>query len=141
MLKILIPVDGSESSRRAAKHVVDLAQGLEPVDIHILNVQPPIMSGQVRMFVGQDVIDQYHKEESALALKPVRELLDQAGITYTAHSAVGHIAETIARIARDLHCDLIVMGTRGMSPIRNLVLGSVATQLIHLADIPVTLVK
>jgi nucleotide-binding universal stress UspA family protein len=33
------------------------------------------------------------------------------------------------------------MGTRGMSPIRNLVLGSVATQLIHLADIPVTLVK
>jgi hypothetical protein len=90
MLKILIPVDGSESSRRAAKHVVDLAHGLEPVDIHILNVQPPIMSGQVRMFVGQDVIEQYHKEESALALKPVRELLDHAGVTYTAHSAVGH---------------------------------------------------
>jgi nucleotide-binding universal stress UspA family protein len=38
-------------------------------------------------------------------------------------------------------CDGIVMGTRGMSAVGNLVMGSVATKVIHLTKLPVTLVK
>lgn len=141
MLKMLVPVDGSESSQRAVKHVIAFASRVEGAQIHLLNVQPPILSGEVVMFVGQGAINKYHREESEQALKPARALLDQAGLAYTAHATVGHIAETIARSVKELGCDLIVMGTRGMGPIGNLVLGSVATQVIHLAEVPVTLVK
>ena len=61
-------------------------------------------------------------------------------------SAAGDIeaspsAETIDRIARETMADQIVMGTRGLGRLRGLLLGSVATPVVHLADIPVTLVK
>jgi nucleotide-binding universal stress UspA family protein len=47
----------------------------------------------------------------------------------------------IANLARRLRCDSIVMGTRGMTALGNLVLGSLATRVVHLAGVPVTLVK
>jgi len=88
------------------------------------------------MFVGQDTIDRYYREESAKALKPAKKLFKDAGFPYTDHTAVGHIAEAISRHAEKLGCDFIVMGTRGMGTIANLVLGSVATQVIHLVHTP-----
>lgn len=93
------------------------------------------------MFAGQEAIDKYHQEESENALKPARKLLDKAKVHYSVHTKVGNIAATIVLTAQDLSCDLIVMGTRGMSPIKNLVLGSTATQVIHYAEIPIMLVK
>ena len=50
-------------------------------------------------------------------------------------------ATTIARRADSLQCEGIVMGTRGMGAIANLLLGSVAAKVVHLANVPVTLVK
>jgi nucleotide-binding universal stress UspA family protein len=54
---------------------------------------------------------------------------------------VGHIGQTIARRADELGCDGIVMGTSGRGALGNLLLGSVATKVIHHAKVPVTLVK
>jgi nucleotide-binding universal stress UspA family protein len=54
---------------------------------------------------------------------------------------VGDTAEKIAATARRLRCSSIVMGTRGMGMLGTLVLGSIATKVIHLAKVPVTLVK
>ena len=141
MANILVPVDGSESSHRALQHAIDLGSRVGKAQIHLLNVQPPILSGEVVMFVGQATISKFHQEESEHALNHARALLHQSGLAYSAHAKVGHIAETIARTAKELGCDLIIMGTRGMGPLGNLVLGSVATQVIHLAKVPVTLVK
>ena len=50
-------------------------------------------------------------------------------------------AEVIARLAGDLACDLIVMGTHGRTGIAELVMGSVASRVLHLAPCPVLLVK
>lgn len=60
---------------------------------------------------------------------------------YTLELAEGEVAETAAQYAAQEQCDMIVMGTSGMGTVANLVLGSVATKAIHLAHIPVTLVK
>jgi nucleotide-binding universal stress UspA family protein len=54
---------------------------------------------------------------------------------------VGYVAQSIARHADEAGCDAIVMGTRGMSAIGNLLMGSIATKVIHLTKLPVTLVK
>ena len=54
---------------------------------------------------------------------------------------IGPVAETIARTALGQNCDGIVMGTRGLGAAAGALLGSVASQVVHLADVPVTLVK
>jgi nucleotide-binding universal stress UspA family protein len=141
MLKVLLPVDGSDSSQHAVSKVIELSNRLAPMEIHLLNVQPRILSGEVVMFAGRDAIDKYHREESENALKPARDLLEKAKVHYSVHAGVGNIAATIVLTAQELGCEMIVMGTRGMSPIKNLVVGSVANRVIHLAELPVTLVK
>jgi nucleotide-binding universal stress UspA family protein len=63
-----------------------------------------------------------------------------AGLEAAAEVAVGDIAPSIVRRAHELGWDFIVMGTRGKGSVRNLVLGSVATKVVQMTDIPVMLV-
>jgi nucleotide-binding universal stress UspA family protein len=62
-------------------------------------------------------------------------------VTYGTRSERGPVAATIDRVAREEDVAHIIMGTRGLGGVRGLLLGSVTTQLLHLADVPVTLVK
>jgi nucleotide-binding universal stress UspA family protein len=107
----------------------------------VLNVQLPIESGLVHQFIGKELIDRYYADEGATMLASAKQLLDDAGVRYTASVATGHIGETIANYANQQRCDHIVMGTRGMGALKNLVVGSIATKVIHLVEVPVTLVK
>ena len=54
---------------------------------------------------------------------------------------VGPVAETIVAYAKRHKCDLICLGTRGMTAAANLVMGSVATKVLHLAGVPVIIVR
>lgn len=83
------------------------------------------------------------KEESAAseALKEAVTACREAGINYVTRAERGGVAATIDRVAREEHVRHIFMGTRGLGGVRGLLLGSVATQLLHLVDLPVTLVK
>jgi nucleotide-binding universal stress UspA family protein len=142
MLKALVPVDGSANSLGAVRHVIKLVRDREPLEIHLLNVQAPL-HGDVTMFVNGKVIKEFHAERGAAAIAPACRLLEEAGVPYTPHLVVGHIAETIAACARKLHCDKVIMGTRGLGSVTQLLLGSVTHDVIHKMDphIPVTLVK
>lgn len=143
MLKLLVPVDGSESANRAVDHLIDkLAWYKDGVEVHLLNVQHQLpYGGRVESVLGHEQVKQYHHDEGMAALKSAMQKLDAAKVKYHYHIGVGDEAETIARYARDKHCDQIAMGTRGMGSVSNLLLGSVATKVIHLAGVPVLLVK
>jgi len=141
MKTILIPVDGSESSTRAVKAALTNVADNGPAHFHILNVQPPIISGNVKRFVSKEIIDDYYQEEGQKALAAAVALMKEADASFDAKIEVGHIAETIAHYAENHHCDRIVMGTRGRGPVSGLLLGSVTTKVLHLVNIPVTLVK
>jgi nucleotide-binding universal stress UspA family protein len=142
MQRILVPVDGSETAVRAVDCALRLARcAREPVELHLLTVQPPIVSGGVRMFFKHEDIEAYYQDSGQEALRAVRERLDQAGQAYVQQVRVGPIGETIADYAKELGCDQIVMGSRGLGAVSGMVLGSVATKVIHLTDVPVTLVK
>jgi nucleotide-binding universal stress UspA family protein len=141
-MRILVPVDGSENALRAVRYAVSTRDVYrDPVDIHLINVQRRVASGGVRMFIPQDQLNAFYLEEGEAALKSARALLDAAALPYHAHVAVGEEPESIARYAREHDCNLIIMGTRGMGTIANMLLGSVSSRTIHLSPVPVLLVK
>jgi nucleotide-binding universal stress UspA family protein len=141
-MKVLVPVDGSESSNRAVDHLIKkLGWYRDAVEIHLLNVQHQVPYGsRVSSVVGHDKLAQYHKEEGMAALKPAMQKLDAAQVQYHNHIGVGDEADVICRYAKEKGLDQIVMGTRGLGSVSNLVLGSVATKVIHLTPVPVLLV-
>jgi len=142
MLKVLVPVDGSKDSDRAVAYAIGfVANSKAPVELHVLNVQLPIVSGGVRMFFKHEEIEAYYQDSGQEALRAARERLDQAGQAYVQHVRVGPYGETIVAYAKEQRCDHIVMGTRGLGAMSGMVLGSVASKVIYLAEVPVTLVK
>jgi nucleotide-binding universal stress UspA family protein len=141
MENVLIPVDGSEVSLRAVQFMIGQIKRGQPSGLLVLYVQPPIVSGEVRMFVSQDVIDAYYREEGEKALSKAKGLLDAAGVRYEACIKVGHAAETIAQFAEEKQCHSIVLGGRGLGSVVGMLLGSVTTKVLHLAKVPVTIVK
>jgi nucleotide-binding universal stress UspA family protein len=84
--------------------------------------------------------------EGEAALEGARAWLDDAKIAYASHVEVGDVAQSIARCVKQLHCDQVIMGTRGLgsggiAAVSGLLLGSIATKVLHLVNVPVTLVK
>src|SRR6185312_8901898 len=79
------------------------------------------------------------KDERNLAA--AREKLDAAGVRYEVHTVVGSVAESLVKHAKDKRCDLICIGTRGHSELGKVLVGSTATKVTHLSDVPDLLVK
>lgn len=57
MLKILLPVDGSGNSDRAARHLIGMAGHCGAMDIRVVNVQPPFLNIEVLLKPRQEVLD------------------------------------------------------------------------------------
>jgi nucleotide-binding universal stress UspA family protein len=141
MLKLLLAVDGSDSSLHAAAHLIKRVQAApSQYQVHLLNVQYPV-HGSVSRFINASQIKQYHHDEGIKVLSTARKLLNDAGVTYDCHLFVGDPAEVIARYAKEHGCDEIMIGARGFSGISGLLMGSVATKVLHLSEVPVVLVK
>jgi len=143
MVKILLAVDGSESAVRATRKLVEVLPFYkEAPQIELVNVRQPVpLVGRSGPVVTHDMVQLYYKEESDRALAPSAQVLDDAGVRYAARVLVGGIPQTIAQHALQSGFDMSYMGTRGMTAIANLVLGSIATKVLHLAEVPVVLVR
>ncbi|MBI2313399.1 MAG: universal stress protein [Betaproteobacteria bacterium] len=141
MLRLLVPIDGSETSLRAVDHLLKkIGWYKNTVEIHLLNVQPHLHQ-DVGMFVSHEQIREFHHEQGLKALKGARDKLDAAGAPYVFHIGTGEPAHVIAHYARERRCDQIFMGTRGLGSVASMLIGSVTIKVIHLTDIPVVLVK
>lgn len=140
-LRVLVAVDGSLPSGRALEHVINLSRAGAVIDVHLLNVQIPVESGHVRMFVTPEEIDGWYRDEGIAELEPSRIALDAAGLPYTQHIAVGHLVETICRYAAEQDFELLVMGSRERSGLGRALMGSVAQGVLAKVSVPLTLVK
>ena len=141
MLKILLAIDGSEHSLQAVAYLIKRAStAKDQYQVALVNVQYPL-HGTVASFVNGTQVKQYHHDEGMKMLGPAETELSAAGITYTHHLFVGEPAEVISRFAQEQSCDEIVIGSRGLGNISNMLVGSVASKIIHMAKVPVVLVK
>jgi nucleotide-binding universal stress UspA family protein len=142
MYKILLPNDGSENALRAVHYAVSLARDHRAAALHLVTVQTdPILYGEIAVYLDQEKLARALREQSEALLKPAEEVLRTAGVSYDKEILVGDVAPSIVRRAEELGCRVIVMGTRGMGALANLMLGSVATKVVHLSKLPVTLIK
>jgi len=139
MLSLLLPVDGSPESDRAVELAIKLYRDITPVRICLLHVVAP---GD-----GLDIDSSRPQSEPCRgpadgnrALSSAQALLDREQIPYASAVRKGFVPSTIIQYGRSVGCNGIVMGTRGMGT-TDALLGSIARQVIRLADIPVTLVK
>lgn len=129
---IVLALDGSEASQRATPVAVELAQqnGGKIVIAHVEERIPA--KGGANLYANEDEIQASIRNQA-------KELSDQGIETSVEMSAisVGGPAHSIAEIANDAGADLIVVGTRGQSPVSGLLLGGVTQRLLHIAGRPV----
>ncbi|MBI4204386.1 MAG: universal stress protein [Betaproteobacteria bacterium] len=144
MPRVLIPIDGSTSSLRAVQHVVELKDRLQhPLDVLLINVQPPIPQSRLLLDGRPSEVHSLEaplKAHGAELLAAAGKALDAASIRNRSCVEIGDPAPLIAHFAETNHCELIAMGTRGLSDIASLVLGSVARKVLHLSNVPVLMV-
>ena len=149
-MRILCAVDGSEWSQWGVQALETLA-GREPADVTILHVVDP---STFRTSRGKNPVAEkralgaMEKAGSILlreAERSAQTALGQAvtGPRTTFHRVLAHgpLARTIARQARRVKADLILIGSRGLSDIRGFLLGSISRQVAAIAPCSIFVVK
>ena len=142
--KVLVPVDGSPASLRALDFAIEMTRQNPDTSLVLLNVQHisamDLAEAEADAAMGGDW-QEAASQASAKALKEAIGKAEAAGVAFKSIVRTGQTAEAIAQAARDEGIEYIVMGTRGLGSIQGLLLGSVAMKLIHLAEVPLTLIK
>lgn len=139
MLRVLVPSDGSANALHGLRHAIGEFMKNRDLEIHVLNVQPPF-SQHVCDFSSKSDRAEFHQEQAAQALAPVRQVLDDAGIPYTVHVELGDKADCIVATARRIGCDCIVMSTARKSSLVRMVENSITNQVIERTSVPVEVI-
>ena len=136
--KILVPVDGSEYSTRAAGYAADMARIMdsEILLIHCHKSFPAILGEPY----FQKAINKILKKSSEL-LDPYKKIVQDAGVTVTDRILEGPAARAICEVAKIEQIDLIVMGCRGRNDLEGLLLGSCTHRVLKAAPCPVLVVR
>lgn len=140
-MKILLPIDGSEYSKNAIDFVASRTTvlGNNPT-IELLNIQVPLPARASRL-VGREALDRYYEEEADKVFTSARKVLKRDNITVTESYRIGAPDEMIAQEADKLPADLIVMGSRGLTALKGLIMGSVTTGVLARTKCPVLLLR
>jgi nucleotide-binding universal stress UspA family protein len=140
-MKILLAVDGSEYTKKMLAYLTTHESLISPDNNFTIFTAQPQLPPRARAAVGKEIVDKYHTEEAEKIIGPVSKFLARHGIEAKSVWKVGHAGETIAKVAESGKYDLVVMGSHGHSALGNLVLGSVATQVLAHCSVPVLLVR
>lgn len=138
---ILVPVDFSEHAARALEVAISLAKAFG-ARIHLLHCYP-IQLGGISPYglVVPESLDRDVREAAARKLAEWRDKVSDAGVEVSDTVTPIFPSEAIAEQAGALDADLVVMGTRGLTGLRHVLLGSVAERTLRIAPCPVLTVK
>jgi len=139
-MKILIPVDGSEYTKRMLSYIGAHDELLGPANEYVVLTVVPAVPARAARFLERTAIDDFYKDEGEQVLKPVKAFIDQHRWPARLLVEHGHAGDVIAAVAAAEKVDLIVMGTHGHTAVGNVVLGSVTTGVIARCKTPVLLI-
>ena len=137
---IVVPTDGSENAKRALEHALAVADRnqAELIVVHVANIvsaisnfdQTPISGGYVSELIAEDM-EETGKE---ILNDVVKEI--PAGVI-----EVGSPGPALLAVAKKYNADLIVMGSRGLGPLKGLFMGSVSSYVTSHSTCPVLIIK
>lgn len=140
-MKILMPVDGSDYTKRMLGYVAAQGDWLgKPHDVLFLTVVAAIPA-YAAGFLDRATLDDYYAEQAQQVLGPVCNFARQQLWHFDAVHRHGIAADAIAECAAAENVGLIVMGSHGHGALVNMVLGSVATGVLARCKTPVLLVR
>ena len=149
MKKILVPVDGSPESKKAAAEAIELAKkcGADMTLISVVEVEPEITYTELGVVMPVEYVNMREslvkiKEESAgKMLDAMIDSMDCTGVKIEKIIKVGNAHNEIVEAAEGGSFDLVVMGHRGLNPVKRFLVGSVAKRVIEDAPCSVMIVK
>ncbi len=132
--RIVLGYDGSEHARRALKVAIDLARkyGSEILVVTVVDAAS-LSSDPNAIRIASEAAGQISAEAS--------EILSREGIAHRAFVRQGDPSTEIARVAEESSADLIVVGSRGLSTLKRIILGSVSYGVLNKSRAPVLVVK
>ena len=136
----LVPVDGTPASASAVEYVAANADSAR-IHVHLLNVQRPIMTGDVSVLASARLVADLRRSRGEQLLHAARARLARHCFRVTCEVVFGATAEAIVRSAAERGSAKILIGSRGAGFIENIIGRSVANLIVRLSQIPVTVVK
>jgi len=136
--KILLPVDGSDCSVKAAEYALDFVDSMGGSILLMYSHKP------FPAFLGEPYFQEVHDrtlQHARELLSPFVKMFTDAGITVDKRILEGPPGETICRVAAIEKCDLIIMGSRGFTDLKGLFVGSVTHRVLHGAEGPVLVIR
>ncbi|MDI1261291.1 universal stress protein [Aquabacterium sp.] len=140
-MKILMPVDGSEYTKRMLGYIAAHDELLGAQHEYTILTVVPLLPAGVTSFLDRAMADTYYEDCAQEVLRPIKAFTDQKGWNVQLISRKGHAADVVAEFAEKHPMDLIVMGTHGRSAFGNVVLGSVTTGVLARTKVPMLLVR
>jgi nucleotide-binding universal stress UspA family protein len=137
--KILVATDGSPDSGRAALRAVDLAHafGSELHVVHVVPLSPPYFVVGQEDVEGPSLYEEDTQRARQLLDEQVRRIEEAGGEVTEAHLRTGEPDAEVISLAEEMGVDLIVVGARGLNPLKRLLVGSVSSSIVTHAHCPV----
>ena len=136
--RILVAVDGSSYSSKVLDKAIEFSRLLsaEVVFVYCHRKFPKILGQPHR-----DHLISAIKDQTETIVREYLDRLEESDIPYIERLMEGPAGMVISEVAETEQCELIVMGSRGLSNLQGLIVGSVAHRVLHTAHCPVLVVK
>jgi len=142
MSKVLVPFDGSDSALKAVSYAAEMVQKDSATEVTILLV---VNTLNLELFEASlDVKDKFIDslvESGKATLKKAKKVFDEKNLPVKTVVEKGDPSNAINSYVHMNDIEIVVMGTRGLTSLKGMVLGSVSQKYIHLTDRPVMLIK
>lgn len=139
-MKILLAVDGSPFTKKMLAYLA-ANDMYSPKNEYTAFTAQLVLPAQARAALGKELVQKYYEDEGLKVMAPVSKFLARHGITPTCLWKTGKPGELISKLATEGKYDLIVMGSHGHGILLNLVVGSVATQVLAGCKVPTLIVR
>lgn len=148
--KILVGIDGSDKSLEAADYSITLAKnmGAQLIILNVLETEPWYYGEKAYEWASPEELDKVYESEKTKIHKILDDIKQKAKLaSIPSKTEILMIPRTedavkpIVKYAEDKEIDLIVVGTRGRTGIKSMLLGSVASGVVTYAHCPVIVVK
>jgi nucleotide-binding universal stress UspA family protein len=140
-MKVLLAVDGSDDTKKMLAYLATHEDilGKKP-ELFVLNVQVKVPP-RVAKHVGKAVLNDYYRHNAEAVLAPISKFLTRHDADFDTLQYFGAPAEGILKISEEKNVDLIVMGSRGHTSMKAMLLGSVAQKVLSESKVPVLLIR